>query len=341
MKQRLSQGSSRPKRVRTSVVRQQQPSQKYTKDLSKPLVAVKKLSHQHVADIEEANHFKCVNVDKQDANVKSPNRWTDIYNEVVLMRRKFIAPVDTMGCERIPNGINLNVQQNDPKTFRFQLLISLMLSSQTKDEVNFEAMKCLHEGLKARGNTKGLTLDAVLSISDSELDGYIGKVGFHNRKTVYIKKACQLLKDQYNGDIPQIIEDVVKLPGVGPKMGYLLLQKGWGIQSGIGVDVHLHRLSMMWGWSKKTNNPESTRKDLELWLPREYWTDINPLMVGFGQVICTPQFKNCDICTLGSNKLCKSANKSLINKGIDEARLAKLKSSRGDLAKLLVTIEQL
>lgn len=284
---------------------------------------------------EDANKFKPATISAP----KAPNGWQDIYNEVVRMRSQVTTPVDSMGCERIPNGINHNVLKHDPHTYRFQLLISLMLSSQTKDEVNYEAMKALHEGLKSRGFAKGLTLEAVVTLTDMELDQYIGKVGFHNRKTGYIKKACQMLQAEFNSDIPRTIEDVVKLPGVGPKMGYLLLQKGWDITSGIGVDVHLHRLSMMWGWSKSTNNPEITRKLLEEWLPMEYWADINPLMVGFGQVICTPQVKNCDICSLGSKRLCKGVNRKLLNQEMDEARRTKLQSGRGDLAQLLVELD--
>ena len=99
----------------------------------------------------------------------------------------------------------------------------------------------------------------------------------------------------------------------GTKMGFLLLQSGWGINAGIGVDVHLHRLALMWGWvSPKANTPEKARIELQEWLPKDYWTDINPLVVGFGQVICVPRAANCDICTLARDGLCKGVNKKLL-----------------------------
>ncbi|KAK6459162.1 DNA glycosylase [Scheffersomyces xylosifermentans] len=271
----------------------------------------------------------------EDSEV-GPKNWSSIYNEIVSMRSKFMAPVDTQGCERMPNTINPNVKTRNPRVYRFQLLISLMLSSQTKDEVNFQAMKNLQTGLLAKGFADGLCIEAVLGLTEKEIDGYICKVGFHNRKSTYIKQACLILQEKFNGDIPKTIEDIVTLPGVGPKMGYLLLQNGWGINSGIGVDVHLHRLAQMWGWtSKNVKTPEHTRLELEKWLPEKYWADINPLLVGFGQVICVPRASNCDICSLGSKGLCKSSNKKLTKGTITTDRLSKLMKQRADLSKLI------
>lgn len=75
----------------------------------------------------------------------------------------------------------------------------------------------------------------------------------------------------------------------------------------IGVDVHVHRISNRLGWVKKaTKSPEDTRKELESWLPYEYWDEINYLMVGFGQTICTPINPKCDICS--NRDICPSSN---------------------------------
>ena len=272
---------------------------------------------------------------------KAPPKWAEIYNEVVAMRSKFLSPVDTMGCERIPEGISPNVSKTNPRVFRFQLLISLMLSSQTKDEVNFQAMRNLHSGLMALGHKDGLSLESVVTLSEGEIDAFILKVGFHKKKAAYIKKACAILQSNFNSDIPQSINDIVTLPGVGPKMGFLLLQRGWNINDGIGVDVHIHRLAQMWGWVAKSEKPELTRTELESWLPKKFWGDINPLLVGFGQVICVPKAPNCDICTLGINKLCKGANKKLLNTPMTDTRRAKLLKGRGNLTELITEIEDL
>lgn len=297
-------------------------------------------------DIEENKPNTFAKVTSTDVELipstcKAPEKWSELYNEVVVMRSKFLSPVDTMGCERIPEGISPNIAKTNPRAFRFQLLVSLMLSSQTKDEVNFQAMRNLHSGLLARGHKDGLSLESIVTLSEGEIDAFILKVGFHRKKATYIKKACAILQENFDSDIPKNIDDIVTLPGVGPKMGFLLLQRGWNINDGIGVDVHIHRLAQMWGWVPKSGKPELTRTELERWLPKKFWGDINPLLVGFGQVICVPKASNCDICTLGIKKLCKGANKKLVNVPITEKRREKLLKGRGNLAELITEIEDL
>lgn len=131
-------------------------------------------------------------------------------------------------------------------------------------------------------------------------------MGFHNLKTKYIKQTAEILRDKWNSDIPDTIEGLVSLPGVGPKMGYLTLSAAWGKTEGIGVDVHVHRITNLWGWHK-TQQPEQTRAALESWLPRDKWHDINNLLVGFGQTICLPVGRKCGDCKLADRGLCPSA----------------------------------
>ncbi|OBA22759.1 DNA glycosylase [Metschnikowia bicuspidata var. bicuspidata NRRL YB-4993] len=272
-------------------------------------------------------------VSPKHVTAKQPRDWDLIYNEIVKMRALISTPVDSFGCERLPNSITPGMSATDPKTYRFQLLISLMLSAQTKDETNFAAMKTLQEHFVGKGHP-GICLDAVISSTEAEIDMCIAKVGFHRRKALYIKKSCDILKERFGGEIPKTIEEIVTLPGVGPKMGHLILQNGWSINSGIGVDVHLHRLAQMWGWVPKSEKPELTRTTLEDWLPKQYWADINPLLVGFGQTVCAPKANNCDVCSL-ANGLCKGVNRKLVNAKLTEARLKKLSKQRGDLSGLV------
>lgn len=146
------------------------------------------------------------------------------------------------------------------KDKRFQTLIALMLSSQTKDTTNAIAMRRLQTELPS----PGLTLENILEVDPVKLNELIYVVGFHNNKTRYIKAAALILKDDYAGDIPDTIEGLMSLPGVGPKMAYLCLSAAWGRTEGIGVDVHVHRITNLWGWHK-TKAPEETRASLEAW----------------------------------------------------------------------------
>jgi len=222
------------------------------------------------------------NKNKNNTKIKMPKNWFQTLNEIKKYRAENEAPVDTQGCERLAN------EDLPPNQFRYQVLISLMLSSQTKDQVTAEAIRNLQK--------KGLTIENILKMSEKEIDKCIEKVGFHNRKTIYIKKTTEILHEKYNDDIPDNIEELIKLPGVGKKMGYLTLQVAWNKNMGIGVDVHVHRISERLGWIEKSKNPEIARINLENWLPDTYWKEINPLFVGFGQICCLPVAPKCSQC---------------------------------------------
>jgi len=168
-----------------------------------------------------------------------------------------------------------------------------MLSSQTKDAITASAMTNLKQ--------HGLTVDNICHTDLSTLDQLISKVGFHSRKANYIKKATEIISRQYGGDPPENYDEIVAFPGVGPKMAHLYLQEACNKTEGIGVDVHVHRISNRLGWVK-TTTPEATRKELEKWLPRDRWRPINKLLVGFGQTVCLPVGPKCLDCRI--NHLC-------------------------------------
>ncbi|KAI1791571.1 DNA glycosylase [Ganoderma leucocontextum] len=228
----------------------------------------------------------------------APARWRETYDTVKRMRARIVAPVDTMGCEQA------QLKEAEPKNQRFSTLVSLMLSSQTKDEVTDAAMTKLRAAV---GGT--LSIDAVLGASDSAISDAICKVGFWRRKTQYIRQASQKLQDDFGGDVPKTVDELCSLPGVGPKMAFLALQVAWKLNAGIGVDVHVHRITNRLGWHKApTKTPEETRLNLQSWLPVELHPEINHLLVGFGQTICAPVGPKCDQCEL-SDGLCPSAKK--------------------------------
>lgn len=258
-----------------------------------------------------------------EVEIHPPNDWAEVYAVVKEMRIAGAAQnaaVDTMGCEK------LGEDTVGPKVKRYQTLISLMLSSQTKDTTNAVAMRRLQKELPAHkdGAPVGLNLENILAVDPQLLNELIWVVGFHNNKTKYIKATAEILRDQWDGDIPDSIEGLMSLPGVGPKMAYLCMSTAWGRTEGIGVDVHVHRITNMWGWHK-TKGPEETRLALQAWLPKELWHEINWLLVGFGQTVCLPVGRKCGDCELGLKGLCKSAERSKVTLGrkIKEEKIKK------------------
>ena len=197
-----------------------------------------------------------------------PKDWEPIYALVEELRQDRTAPVDSDGSEALPETIH------GEKTFRFQTLIALMLSSQTKDGTVGETVRALQE--------HGLTVENISQTSPEMLDSLIRKVGFHNNKTKYIKQTVEILKEKYDGDIPPNAVEMMKLPGVGPKMAYIAENVAWNMCTGIGVDTHMHRMFNELNWVS-SKNPEETRKQLESWLPEDRWPTVNLLWVGFGQ----------------------------------------------------------
>ena len=224
-----------------------------------------------------------VKVDTKKPSGWVPRNWQQQLENIREMRRERNAAVDHQGCERTADVTA------SPEIQRYQILISLMLSSQTKDQITFEAMRKLKEN--------NLTIENILKMSEEKIGELIKPVGFWKKKAAYIKKATEICHEQYADDIPPTVEELVKLPGVGPKMAYITMNVAWNKLSGIGVDTHVHRISNRMGWVEKpTTVPEQTRIALESWLPREEWNDVNVLLVGFGQQICLPVKPLCSTC---------------------------------------------
>ncbi|KAL5336571.1 endonuclease III [Aspergillus crustosus] len=278
---------------------------------------------------KKARRVPARKIKKEDGclTVEPPSNWETMYSMVKKMREANpTAPVDTMGCAE------LYWRASSPRDRRFQTLVALMLSSQTKDTVTAVAMQRLHtelgdgdapiikqeigddeesKSLPVRDST--LNLENILVVTPERLNSLIRTVGFHNNKTKYIKQTAEILRDQYNADIPPTPAELMKLPGVGPKMAFLCMSAAWGKHEGIGVDVHVHRITNLWGWHK-TKTPEETRMSLESWLPKDRWHEINKLLVGLGQTVCLSVGRKCGDCVLAGTKLCKSEIKGMAPK---------------------------
>ncbi|XP_078150000.1 DNA glycosylase superfamily protein [Carex rostrata] len=233
------------------------------------------------------------------SKVKAPENWEKLLEGIKKIRCSEDAPVDTKGCEKAGSLL-------PPKERRFAVLISSMLSSQTKDEVTHGAVERLSKnGL--------LDPEAIVKTDEATIRDLIRPVGFYPKKASFIKMAAQTCLEKYGGDIPSSLPDLLSLKGVGPKMAHLVMGIAWNDIQGICVDTHVHRISNRLGWvfkpgtKQKTSSPEETRVALEAWLPKDEWSPINPLLVGFGQTVCTARFPKCGICEI--NKICPSAFK--------------------------------
>ncbi|XP_071949243.1 endonuclease III-like protein 1 [Antedon mediterranea] len=247
-----------------------------------------------------------------DRNVWQPVNWRDQLEGIKEMRKIRDAPVDTMGASQICDI------SAEPAVYRYQVLLSLLLSSQTKDQVTSAAMMKLRE--------HGLNIDNILATSEEDIGQLIFPVGFWKRKAEYIKKTTQILKDKYNDDIPPTLQELIKLPGIGPKMAHLIMDIAWDEISGIGVDTHVHRISNRLEWVKNpTKTPEQTRIALEDWLPKDHWRETNLLLVGFGQQMCLPIGPRCSDCLI--KETCP-VGKSLKNKDKKSPRKLKIKKEK-------------
>lgn len=170
----------------------------------------------------------------------------------------------------------------------FAILISTILSSRTKDEVTQKAF----ERLSARAKSP----EEMIRLPQEEIEQLIYPVGFYRTKARHIRQVCAELINRFNGQVPENIEDLLSLPGVGRKTANLVLSLAFG-KDAICVDTHVHRITNRLGLVK-TRHPEETEIKLMEILPRRYWKRINTLLVKFGQDICRPLSPRCDLCPL-------------------------------------------
>mgnify|MGYP000867562496 CR=1 FL=1 len=170
----------------------------------------------------------------------------------------------------------------------FRILISTILSLRTKDEVT----KIASERLFSLARTP----EEMLRLEEEEIERAIYPVGFYRNKAKTIKEICKVLIERYNGRVPDDIDELLKLKGVGRKTANLVITLGYN-KPGICVDTHVHRISNRLGYVK-TKTPEETEFALRGKLPKEYWIEFNDLLVTLGQTICHPVSPRCSICPI-------------------------------------------
>lgn len=170
----------------------------------------------------------------------------------------------------------------------FKVLISCILSLRTQDKTTGKASERLFE--------LASTPDAMSLLRAKTIEKAIFPVGFYRVKAERIREMSREITVRYNSKVPDEIDELLKLKGVGRKTANLVVTLGYK-KPGICVDTHVHRITNRWGYLK-TTTPEKTEFALRKKLPKQYWLEINGLLVAFGQGICKPISPVCSKCSI-------------------------------------------
>ena len=165
--------------------------------------------------------------------------------------------------------IPLEIYKDNP----YEVLVSTLLSSRTRDEVTLEACKRLFKAAPDIANLRQLNPETIEEL--------IKPVGFYKTKAKHLNNLAEILLLKHKGNVPNTREALMTLPGVGRKTANLVLQKAFN-QPAIAVDTHVHKISNMLGWVK-TNDPLKTEAELSKIIPQKYWMEINILFVSIGR----------------------------------------------------------
>ncbi|MEM0350302.1 MAG: endonuclease III [Archaeoglobaceae archaeon] len=185
----------------------------------------------------------------------------------------------------------------------FQVLIATILSARTRDEQTARAVERLFSRAK--------TVEDIAKMEIEEIEDLIRNVGFYRVKAKRIKELAEILSKR---SFPETLEELLELPGVGRKTANILLS--YLGKPAIAVDTHVHRISNRLGLVK-TKRPEETEEELKKLFPKELWSKINYVFVGFGQTVCLPRKPICDECPVSD--VCKKVGV----KGVSDESVSK------------------
>jgi len=183
----------------------------------------------------------------------------------------------------------------------FKILVATLLSARTKDTITAKVID------KLFGVVNGP--EDFIKIDEERLATLIYPIGFYRQKAKHLKELSRQLLEKYNGKVPDTIEELITLPGVGRKTANLVLILGFN-KDAICVDTHVHRIVNRWQYVN-TKTPEETEMELRKKLPKKHWKEINRILVTFGQNICTPVNPKCESCPI--NKICPYGERRLTN----------------------------
>ena len=187
------------------------------------------------------------------------------------------------------NELAVEKISEDSREDPFQVLIATLLSAQTKDAVTHAASTRLF----AVADTPAV----MVKLSEARIEKLIYPVSFYRNKAVHVRACCRRLLDEYGGVVPDTMEGLLTLPGVGRKTANLVLILSHASRDNICVDTHVHRIANRLGWVK-TRTPEDTEHALYRVVPKRYWADVNLRLVTWGQNVCRPVYPRCGACVI-------------------------------------------
>ncbi len=171
----------------------------------------------------------------------------------------------------------------------FELLVATILSAQSTDKTINQITPALFKKFP----TPAAMADAALA----ELEDSIRSSGFFHNKAKNLKACAAAIVNDHHGEVPRIMEELLKLPGVGRKTANVVLGNAFGINAGVVVDTHIQRLSQRLGFSDE-QTPEKIERDLMVIVPQEEWTAFSHRMIQHGRLICQARKPKCSECLL-------------------------------------------
>jgi len=195
--------------------------------------------------------------------------------------------MDTMTSVKPPRMTALR-ELHEAETGSFSILIGTILSARTKDETTTKAVKVLFSKYK---NVKELA-----NAKTKDVEKIIKSIGFYHVKSKRIIEVAKIINSKYKGKVPDSLEKLIELPGVGRKTANCVLVYAFD-KPAIPVDIHVHRISNRLGLVD-TKTPEETELELMKKIPKKYWIEINDTFVMYGQNICKPTSPMCGVCKI-------------------------------------------
>ena len=172
---------------------------------------------------------------------------------------------------------------------RLELLIAVILSAQCTDERVNRVTEELFE--------KYEDAEAYANVDQEELAEDLSSITYYNNKAGYIREACRRIVDGHGGEVPDTMEELTELPGVGRKTANVVLQHGHEVVKGVVVDTHVQRLSRRLGIAER-RSPEAIERELMELVPRERWRSYTHFCISHGRAVCTARGPDCDECVV-------------------------------------------